>query len=404
MKKIWGKLKEENKILIMLALFSMSTGLCKNFNQLWMQQNGLEVQSISQILSVATLLCAFCILLFAKKIGVNKIQKFLLVALLAKLINLCILYVLHQSENLFWIGIFVITDVIIEKLITISIYPFIVTIKKEDTLYSKRKLVEYLFKDLGILIGGLCIGRTIGFLLIDYNTCLLLSILLLLVTVWVMDSIKQQKAIQEKEITIKQVASYVLKDNILKVYMVCYFVANIAMSTGLGLKMLMLTNLFHFTDSGATNYLLFVGLAADLFGILALKILMPKNDYITITIKFGIRFLLYSISFFTNNVAFALLAITWSIFISTAYENISDAPYINRVPNDYQLIFTDFRYMIGMLSTSLGMFFAGIMYPYGVTAILGLSAFFMVFQLLLCYVLVYMRKKEKGMEQIYGNI
>ncbi|MFR0822389.1 MAG: hypothetical protein ACLU84_06305 [Clostridia bacterium] len=404
MKKIWGKLKEENKILIMLALFSMSTGLWKNFNQLWMQQNGLEVQSISQILSVATLLCAFCILLFAKKIGVSKIQKFLLVALLAKLINLCILYVLHQSENLFWIGIFVITDVIIEKLITISIYPFIVTIKKEDTLYSKRKLVEYLFKDLGILIGGLCIGRTIGFLLIDYNTCLLLSILLLLVTVWVMDSIKQQKAIQEKEITIKQVASYVLKDNILKVYMVCYFVANIAMSTGLGLKMLMLTNLFHFTDSGATNYLLFVGLAADLFGILALKILMPKNDYITITIKFGIRFLLYSISFFTNNVAFALLAITWSIFISTAYENISDAPYINRVPNDYQLIFTDFRYMIGMLSTSLGMFFAGIMYPYGVTAILGLSAFFMVFQLLLCYVLVYMRKKEKRMEQIYGNI
>ena len=106
MKKIWGKLKEENKILIMLALFSMSTGLWKNFNQLWMQQNGLEVQSISQILSVATLLCAFCILLFAKKIGVNKIQKFLLVALLAKLINLCILYVLHQSENLFWIGIF----------------------------------------------------------------------------------------------------------------------------------------------------------------------------------------------------------------------------------------------------------------------------------------------------------
>ena len=404
MKKIWGKLKEENKILIMLALFSMSTGLWKNFNQLWMQQNGLEVQSISQILSVATLLCAFCILLFAKKIGVNKIQKFLLVALLAKLINLCILYVLHQSENLFWIGIFVITDVIIEKLITISIYPFIVTIKKEDTLYSKRKLVEYLFKDLGILIGGLCIGRTIGFLLIDYNTCLLLSILLLLVTVWVMDSIKQQKAIQEKEITIKQVASYVLKDNILKVYMVCYFVANIAMSTGLGLKMLMLTNLFHFTDSGATNYLLFVGLAADLFGILALKILMPKNDYITITIKFGIRFLLYSISFFTNNVAFALLAITWSIFISTAYENISDAPYINRVPNDYQLIFTDFRYMIGMLSTSLGMFFAGIMYPYGVTAILGLSAFFMVFQLLLCYVLIYMRKKEKGMEAIHENI
>ena len=75
-----------------------------------------------------------------------------------------------------------------------------------------------------------------------------------------------------------------------------------AMSTALGLKMLTLTNYFKFSDNQATNYLLIVGLAADIIGILALKYLTPKNDYITITIKFGIRFIAYVIAFLSNNI------------------------------------------------------------------------------------------------------
>lgn len=51
-----------------------------------------------------------------------------------------------------------------------------------------------------------------------------------------------------------------------------------------------LTDYFAFSDNIATNYLLIVGLLADGIGILALKYLIPKNDYLTITIKFGIRF------------------------------------------------------------------------------------------------------------------
>ena len=45
------------------------------------------------------------------------------------------------------------------------------------------------------------------------------------------------------------------------------------MSTALGLKMLTLTNYFSFSDSVATNYLLIVGLVADVIGILALRFL-----------------------------------------------------------------------------------------------------------------------------------
>lgn len=36
-----------------------------------------------------------------------------------------------------------------------------------------------------------------------------------------------------------------------------------------------------------------VGLIADGIGIIALKYFTPKNDYLTLTIKFGIRYLVY---------------------------------------------------------------------------------------------------------------
>ena len=84
------------------------------------------------------------------------------------------------------------------------------------------------------------------------------------------------------------------------------------------------------------------------------------------------------------------------IDISTAYENITDAPYINRIKNEYQLIFTNVRYTVGLVGTSIGLYFAGIMYCYGIAFNLGLPAFFVLFQLLLTYYLVYLRKKEKN--------
>ena len=166
------------------------------------------------------------------------------------------------------------------------------------------------------------------------------------------------------------------------------------MNTGLGLKMLMLTNILKFSDSTATKYLLLVGLLADLIGIIVLKYLTGKNDYISISIKFGIRFLLYSLVFLTNNLVVCFVAITWSILIQTAYENITDAPYINRVDNEYQMLFTNIRYIVGLIGTSIGLYFAGVTYNMGIRYMLGLSAFFMIFQISIAYYAIYLRKKE----------
>ena len=183
-------------------------------------------------------------------------------------------------------------------------------------------------------------------------------------------------------------------------YILDYMISNIAMNTGLGLKMLMLTNGLNFSAGEATNFLLAVGLIADVIGIMALKYFTPKNDYLTMTIKFGIRMILYWIAFVSNDLTVCLIAMTWSILISTAYENITDAPYINRIKNEYQMVFTNVRYTVGLVGTSIGLYFAGIMYGYGIAFNLGLSAFFVLFQLSLAYYLIYLRKKEKKTEDI----
>ena len=62
----FAKLKDENKILVMLAFFSISKGLWENFRQLWLQDNNLDVTQISQILSIASLCCVIALMSFLK--------------------------------------------------------------------------------------------------------------------------------------------------------------------------------------------------------------------------------------------------------------------------------------------------------------------------------------------------
>ncbi len=156
--------------------------------------------------------------------------------------------------------------------------------------------------------------------------------------------------------------------------------------------MLTLTNYLNFSDSLATKYFLIIGILADIIGILALKFFTPKNDYITITIKFGIRFLGYILAFLSNNITVVICAMSWSLLISTAYENVTEAPYINSIKLDKQLAYTNLRYMVGSLGEAIGTFLCGIMYSIGLRYMFGLSAFFMLVQLSLAYILIHQRK------------
>ena len=387
------KIKDENKILIMLAFFSISIGLWGNFRQLWLQDNNFSVTQISNIISIGTFISVIGIALIGKYVTLNKLKKTLTSILTIKFINMLALYFLNGTNKTELIKLAIMIDIVMEYIIITSIYPLITTIVKSDTIYSKRKLTEYLFRDIGILFGGIFIGKSVAGILVNYNICLIISNVFLLISIFTMLNIKINK-IEEKHSVKNSMVKYILKSKIMPLYLLDMFVGTTAMSTALGLKMLTLTNYFAFSDSIATNYLLIVGLIADGIGILALKYLTPKNDYLTITIKFGIRFIWYVVVFISNNLIITLIAITWSLLISTAYENICDGVYINRVENNYQLSFANIRYIIKFLGEAIGVFFCGIMYEIGLKYMLGLSAIFMIFQIGLSYYLIHLRRVE----------
>lgn len=388
------KIKNENQILIMLAFFSISVGLWGNFRQLWLQDNNFAVTNISSILSIGTLIRVVIIGLIGKYVKIDRLKSVLVIVILIKFINMFWLCFLNSTSYVGKIKLSIIIDIVTEYIIITSIYPLITTIVKTGTIYSKRRLTEYLFRDVGILFGGVFIGKSIAGLLINYNACLFIANLFLMFSLFILLNIKVNKLENNNEH--KEISSkYIFKDKILILYLFYTLIGTIAMSTALGLKMLTLTNYFNFSDNVATNYLLVIGLLADIFGIIALRYLTPKNDYLTITIKFGIRFLGYVIAFVSNNIAITLIAITWSIFISTAYENICDAVYINRLENKYQLSFSNVCHIIRFLGEAIGVFLCGLMYEKGLRYMFGLSALFMVFQISLAYYMIYLRKKEK---------
>lgn len=386
--------KNENKILLMLAFFSISIGLWNNFRQLWLEDNSFSVSNISNIISLGTLISVIAIAFIGKYVKLNKLKNTLVVVLILKFINMLFLYIFNKSNLLSVINILIIIDIVTEYITITSVYPLITILNKSGTLYSKRRLTEYLFRDIGILFGGVFIGKTISGILIDYNVCLIISNIFLLISIFVITTIKLYTK-DEKNENKNSCFKIILKSKIIYLYLIYVLIGTIAMSTALGLKMLVLTNYFGYSDNVATNYLLIIGLLADIFGIVALKYLTPKNDYLTITIKFGIRFIGYILAFISNNLIITIIAISWSIFISTSYENICDGVYINRLDNKYQLSFSNICHIVRFLGESIGVFLCGMMYEIGLRYMFGLSAIFMIFQLGIAYYLINLRKKEE---------
>lgn len=172
------------------------------------------------------------------------------------------------------------------------------------------------------------------------------------------------------------------------------FLAATSFAAALGLKMLALTNYLNFSAGLATNYLLIVGLLSDVIGVVALKHFTPKNDYLTLTLKFGLRLLSYIIVIFADDVFVALLAITWSILISTAYEDITDGYYINLVDNRHQFSYSTIKYVMSYLGEALGLLICGITYEFGIAAMLGVAAAITALQIVVAFYLIHLRHRR----------
>ena len=106
-------------------------------------------------------------MLIGKYIKIDKLKKYIIIAQIIKFFNLIVLYYLNEKGLNNIIRISIIIDIVMEYIIITSIYPLITNIIKNNNEYSKRQLTEYLFRDVGILIGGIFIGRYILGIFVD---------------------------------------------------------------------------------------------------------------------------------------------------------------------------------------------------------------------------------------------
>lgn len=385
----------EYQILAMLAFFSISIGLWENFRQLWLQENGFSATDVGNIIGVGTIASAVALLLVGKYVKMSHIKRFTTLMLTLRCVDLLLLALINGTGWRWLIDIFAILDIASSAVIIISIYPLLTTIIKSNTAYSRRKLVEYLFRDVGIMIGGIFIGQQIGGVLIDYNACLLIAIVFLIIASIIiarLDLVLTEKAPDDAKFS---ALHYITHNKLQRGYMVYTFLAGVAYNTAIALKMLMLTDSFGFSAGIATNYLLIVGLSADFIGILALKYFTPKSDYLTMFLKFGVRGIFLAVAFLSNNNFVCFLALTWTLLSSTAYENVSDGYYINAVDNRHQLKYNTLRYVVHHLGIALGTFLCGQMFQFGPGPIFGLSAFVIIFQLAAGFCLIHLRRNKK---------
>ena len=176
----------------MLAFFSVSVGLWENFRQLWLQDNGFSATDISNITSLGMLASIAGIILVGRYLKMRQLKGFMSFVLISKVLFLIALAFLNGSARHDVINFCMIIDVLTSNLIVVSVYPLMTTIMKSNKIYSQRKLVEYLFRDVGVLVGGLIIGQTIFGVVLDYGGCLIVSMLFLLVATSLMFSFRIQ--------------------------------------------------------------------------------------------------------------------------------------------------------------------------------------------------------------------
>ena len=164
--------KNENRLMIVLAFMSLSTGIWSKYRQLWLQDVGYSITDISRIISVALIcssLLSFIISLFSSKVRVKHIVAMSFILRTISLITLLII------RNDFIIKICTLLCIMCEVIFSISFYPLLSFESKNNGAFKKKMLINYLFNDIGVVACGLLIGVNLGKYVFDYNWCLIIS-------------------------------------------------------------------------------------------------------------------------------------------------------------------------------------------------------------------------------------
>ncbi len=386
----------ENKvfmILLFLGLFSFAYGLFSNYRELWLDANGLSTISISRIITISSIVTGLSLLFFSLKVSTKKLRMGILVAALGTMITSTVLSLLDGTNELFLIKFFSLFDMAFYELVFSAIYPLILNIRKDDELYTKKDVVDSITEKLGIFLVTFMLGRSIGNIAVDYNTCLIGSIIFMFLGFIVL-LFTDVEGKDTKTVSFKEMFQYINKNKSIYAYVAVSFTSGVAWSTILGLKMLTLTDIIGVSTKVASYIILITGILTNILAMAIVKKFKSKNDYVNIFFKYGFRVLLYLLLFITNDKLVLFLTMLYLLLTDMPFGFVLGGYFSNNMEEKYILMFTVLKYCINLLGNGLGAFLCGITFHMEVKYI-GLTAF--VFGTI-CYILsnILVKKKREG--------
>lgn len=392
--------KEILKIFIVLGLFSLSGGIYYNFQELWMNENGLSITTISIVYSLGALLTVSTIFLCSNLIKQRKIKTFALGLLLLKGVSILSLYFLNGSSLNILIKFLIMFDYVIDVEIFATIYPMITLVAKSDKIYAARGLIYALLYYLGVIFATFSIGKNAGFVSIDYNLHVLIGSVLIFLALIVLATTNLEKYYPKKDSDetglLFKLFAIVKKDKISLTYFAYTASGAVSYYCLLGLTVLLLTNFFDFSPVASSSINMALGIGSALLGIFILACLNFKNRKISLAIKYVIRVILYLIAFIFNIKILYLIALFYPKVISESYTQVTDAPYINRFEGKYQLAFCNLKEMVSYFGRSIGTLLSGIAMGWGLRYIFMIAFIFSLIQCVISYITLNLYEKEQA--------
>lgn len=392
--------KEIKNLYVVLIFFALAAGMFYNFQELWLAENNLSLATIGTVLSLGSVISVSVIFLSASIIRREHLKNFVCVLLLIKTVFVLMLYLLHGSGFNILIKLLTILDFAVNTEIYACIYPLITFVSKDDKLYALRGLIYDGVNCIVVIIISFLLGKSFGGIKFDYNLYCLLAAFFLLIASIILIKCNINKYYKADDSIcdysgFSNLFKKVKNDLISRYYIAYVIVGQISYYSIMGMLISILINVLNFSSKISSNLILVVGFLGILFGFLILKKLTLKNDYINLSIKFLIRFILYIFAFILNSKVSILAALLYAKFISFSYSHICDAPYINRFTGKDQMIFCNLIDMLSYFGRAIGTFICGWGLGMNIRVNFFIASLFIFLQIVFAFLALNLRLKEK---------
>ena len=354
------KYNRNEKILILELFFmSLSIGIWSNYRQLWLKDvAGFDVQGISKLFSVALICSAvisFIISLFSSKI---RIKNVLLEATFLRSIAMIVLYF---TSNNFVIKTCILLTIMCEVIFCISHYPLLSYINKSDEMFRRKSLIDYVAKDIGVIVCGILLGIKIGSSpLISYSDTLIFAFVTNTISGIILMFLRFKEKISHEDNALFKSFKNIFKDKVNITYMISIIFTNISYGIIFDLMMLILTDFVEFDVSIASIFIIVCNFLGSTFCSIFNKYGKKLSVKASLYIKFGIRALGYLVAFFTNNLDVFIISIVIGFITCRILEDKVSGTFLKRVNNSDQFLYGNVRYFITCIGEGIGTYLAGV--------------------------------------------